>query len=96
MIDLFSYYPARVAKIWRGPALIVQGDRDIQVRPHDADLLKRAMPQAVRLNLKGGTHMLKTPVEGNPLATYTDRTLPLHESLVLGIVDFLADPVKSD
>lgn len=94
MIDLFSYDPVSVASHWRGPVLIVQGDEDIQVRPHDADLLESALPQAHRVNLAGGTHMLKATVEGKPFATYTDRALPLHEELVPGIVGFLGDSSK--
>lgn len=96
MIDLFSYDPVNIARRWQGPALIVQGDDDIQVRPRDADLLKGAMPQAHRLNLARGTHMLKASVEKNPLATYMDRTLPLHEELVPGIVKFIAEAPKPE
>ncbi|SCZ25739.1 hypothetical protein SAMN03080610_00836 [Afifella marina DSM 2698] len=94
MIDLFSYDPVTVAANWQGPVLIVQGDDDMQVRPRDADLLERAMPQAQRMDLAGGTHMLKASVKGDPFATYTDRTLPLHEELVPGIVRFLDEMSK--
>ncbi|MEO9529117.1 alpha/beta fold hydrolase [Roseibium sp.] len=91
MIDLFSYDPAIAAKDWHGPVLIVQGEADIQVRPEDADLLQEALPQARRFDLPGGTHMLKADVEGQPFVTYTDRTLPLHDDLVPGIVRFLEE-----
>lgn len=43
MIDLFSYDPVEVAERWQGPALILQGDADIQLKPHDADLLAAAI-----------------------------------------------------
>ncbi len=89
MIDLFSYDPVSLAKGWRGPVLIIQGDADVQVRPHDADLLESALPQARRIDLAGGTHMLKAAVPGRPFATYTDRALPLHDALVPGIVAFI-------
>lgn len=89
MIDLFSYDPIQVARKWEGPVLIVQGDHDMQVRPHDADLLEHALPQARRLDLAGGTHLLKLFIVGKPLATYADRTLPLHTELVPGIVKFI-------
>ena len=96
MIDLFSHDPVGLAKGWHGPALIVQGDEDVQVRPHDADLLESALPQARRMDLSGGTHMLKAVVPGRPYATYTDRTLPLHDGLVPGIVAFIewASPLR--
>ncbi len=91
MIDLFSHDPAAIAAHWQGPALIIQGDADIQVRTTDADLLQTALPQAQRLALSGATHMLKADVAGQPAATYTDPTLPLHEDLVPGIVRFLEE-----
>lgn len=68
----------------------MQGDADIQLRPLDADLLHTAMPQAERLDLSGGTHMLKADVAGQPLATYTDPGLPLHPDLLPAIAGFLA------
>jgi uncharacterized protein len=91
LIDMFSHDPAVLAAGWRGHALIVQGDADLQLRPFDADLLERAMPQARRIDLSQGTHMLKAEVEGHPLATYRDPTLPLHDELLRGIVRFLGD-----
>jgi len=90
MIDLFSHDPGSIARNWRGPVLIIQGDEDIQVRPHDADLLEAAMPQAERVDLPGGTHMLKAGVAGQPFATYTDPSHPLHGDVVPAIVDFLS------
>ena len=91
LIDIFSHDPAVLAAGWHGHALIVQGDADLQLRPLDADLLERAMPQARRIDLFQGTHMLKAEVEGHPLATYRDPTLPLHDELLRGIVRFLGD-----
>ena len=96
MIDLFSHDPVEIAKEWKGPVLIVQGDEDMQVRPYDADLLEGALPQAHRLNLVGGTHMLKAAVAGNPFATYADPALPLHEALIPGIASFIEETSKSD
>lgn len=90
MIDLFSHDPVAIGRHWRGPVLIVQGDADLQVRPGDAVLLEEAMPQAVRADLSGGTHMLKADVAGQPFATYTDPSLPLHEDLIPAILGFVA------
>lgn len=87
--DVFSHDPADVARHWSGPVLIVQGDADMQVTLQDADRLAAALPQARRIDLAGGTHMLKAEVEGAPLATYRDPTLPLHPDLLPGIVAFL-------
>lgn len=95
MIDLFSYDPKQIAETWHGSTLIVQGDEDMQVHLNDAEMLASAMPQAHRMNLAGGTHMLKLSVKENPFATYTDRSLPLHENLVPGIISFLHASTKS-
>ncbi len=89
MIDLFSYDPVAIAGAWRGAVLIAQGDADMQVKLQDADLLEKAMPQARRIDLAGGTHMLKEEVAGNPMASYADPSLPLHPQLVPAIVKFL-------
>lgn len=95
MVDLFSYDPVSIARAWKGPVLIVQGDKDRQVAPYDADLLEDALPQAQRIDLAEGTHMLKVDIAGNPMATYTDRSLPLHRDLVPGIVRFVrGEPVS--
>lgn len=96
MIDLFSHDPAEIAKEWKGPVLIVQGNEDIQVRPYDASLLEDALPQARRVNLVGGTHMLKAAVAGNPFTTYTDPAQPLHEALISGIVSFIEESSTTD
>lgn len=88
-IDLLKYDPAAAAHDWRGPALILQGDADRQIKPYDADLLAAAMPQAIRMDLTGATHMLKTDISRDPSATYHDPRLPLHPEVVPSIVQFL-------
>ena len=89
MTDLFSYDPADIAGDWGGPALIVQGDADLQVKEIDADRLQTALPNATRLDLPGATHMLKIDVPGDPIATYRDPDLPLHPDLIPGLIQFL-------
>ncbi|WP_297756481.1 alpha/beta fold hydrolase [uncultured Shimia sp.] len=90
MIDLFSYAPAELARAWPGPALILQGDRDLQVKPLDAALLAEALPNATRHDLAGATHMLKSDKPGAPFATYSDPTLPLHPDLIPTLAEFLS------
>ena len=91
MIDLFSYDPAVLAGRWTGPTLIVQGDADMQIKMRDADVLAAAMPQAVRADLTGATHMLKDDVPGQPFLTYTDPAMPLHAGLIPAIAAMLKD-----
>ncbi|WP_225026219.1 alpha/beta hydrolase [Xinfangfangia pollutisoli] len=89
LIDVFAHDPAQLAAGWSGPALIVQGGRDIQVTPADADILARAMPQARRQDLPLATHMLKDDLPGQPFATYANPALPLDPALIPAISAFL-------
>jgi len=89
MTDLFSYDPAQVAAGLDRPALVVQGDADIQVMPEDAALLLGGLPQGQEATLSGGTHMLKADAPGDPLRTYRDPDLPLHPDLIPAIIGFL-------
>lgn len=96
MTDLFSHDPVALAQNWDGPVLIVQGAADMQVRPLDADLLQDAMPHARRLDLPGGTHMLKHDQPGRPFASYSDPDLPLHEGITPAIAAFVADAAEAE
>lgn len=78
--NLFSYDLADLARRWRGPALIIQGD---------ADLLAEALPQAESVALPGGTHILKAQLPDRPFATYRDPSLPLHPDLIRAISGFI-------
>jgi hypothetical protein len=89
--SLFALDPAALAARWAGPALVVQGGRDLQVTAADAARLAAALPQGRRLDLPLATHTLKTDVPGAPLATYADASLPLDPGLVPAIAAFL-DP----
>lgn len=89
MINLFSFDPPEVAVGWTGPTLILQGDADFQIGTKDADMLLKAMPQAKRVTLRGGKHLLKQDVTGNPFATYQNADLPLHPDLIPAIVSFI-------
>lgn len=96
MIDLFSWDPVVVALDWSGPTLIVQGDADTQISTGNAARLAVAMPQAVRVDLPGATHMMKVYDPDNQGSTYTDPTIPLHADLVPAIAGFLADNDPQD
>lgn len=89
MIDLFRYDPAELARGMTLPVIVIQGERDMQVKPQDARLLAEAMPEATIKVMPGITHMLKADVPGAPFATYQDPRLPLGEDIVPAITDFI-------
>ncbi|MBX3110820.1 MAG: acetylxylan esterase [Fimbriimonadaceae bacterium] len=52
--------PVDLAKEFHGPALLVQGDKDVQISvDRDLPLLRSALPHADVMVVKGGTHCLK-------------------------------------
>lgn len=91
MKSWFNYSPAEEIKKLEKPVLIIQGENDIQVAPSEAELLKKACPNAVYVSVSGMNHILKT-ADANPqlnFATYNDPTLPVHETVVSEIVKFV-------
>jgi pimeloyl-ACP methyl ester carboxylesterase len=92
-IDLFSHDPAKLIAAYRGPVLIVQGSRDLQVSPDaDARALAAADPRATLAMVAGANHVLKAVASDDRavnLATYADPALPLAPGVVQPIVDFV-------
>jgi pimeloyl-ACP methyl ester carboxylesterase len=77
----------------RAPVLIVQGARDIQVRPTDAEALKQARPDAELFLVPDAAHTFKAVTDTVMAAqapAYTNPGLPL----VAGVVDSVAAWVK--
>jgi pimeloyl-ACP methyl ester carboxylesterase len=91
LISEFQFDPAMEFKKTSAPALIVQGNTDIQVGVADADLLAAARPDARRLLVDGMNHVLKlaTLDPSDQQAAYTDPTLPLAPALLDGLLPFL-------
>ncbi|MDX2006992.1 MAG: alpha/beta fold hydrolase [Meiothermus sp.] len=91
LISSFRRDPARLMAGLQTPALIVQGTTDIQVAVKDAQALAAANPRARLVLLEGMNHVLKAaPAERNAnLATYFNPSLPLANSLVENIAQFL-------
>lgn len=92
LIDQMALDPAKLARAYRGPVLIVSGARDIQVAAADAEALHHARPDATLLVVPGMTHVLKatdSEARAANLATYRDPALPLAPGLAEGIAAFL-------
>lgn len=86
--------PAEELARSRVPALVLQGDRDVQIPVADARRLAAARP-GVRLTvLPGVSHILKPAPEdraGN-IASYADPALPLAPAAVDAVAEFIARP----
>jgi len=93
-IDLFGRDPAKLIAAYRGPVLILQGERDIQVSvEEDAKKLAAADPRATLALVPAMNHVLKAVASDDRaanVATYGDPSLPLAPGVVERIADFVA------
>jgi uncharacterized protein len=93
LIDLMSYDPPKVLASYKGPVLVLQGERDIQIGADDAKLLAAADTHAKLVLLPAVNHVLKTVDSDDRMAnlkTYFDPKLPLAPGVVETITDFVA------
>ena len=84
--------PATLLAGYTKPVLIMQGMRDLQVAPENAQRLKQADPRAELVFLPDANHVLKavhTPDRSENLAAYTDPHLPLANNVVDAISTFV-------
>ena len=92
LINLFAQDPVRLAATLKLPLLIVQGDRDLQVKVADANALAAAQPKAKLVILPGVNHVLKlvaTDDRAANAATYSDSSLPIAPGVVDAIAGFV-------
>jgi pimeloyl-ACP methyl ester carboxylesterase len=93
VIDLLRQDPVAMTRATDLPILVVQGGRDIQVAPADADALASARPGVVRADFPSMSHVLKdAPADraGN-VASYADPSLPLAPGLAERIAAFVTE-----
>lgn len=92
LIDTFRYDPPALAAKLRVPMLVMQGDRDVQVKPADAQALAKANPGARLAMIPGMTHVLRLAADDSraaSVATYGDASLPVAPALVDAIAAFV-------
>jgi alpha-beta hydrolase superfamily lysophospholipase len=97
LISAFAYDPRQLLAGYAEPVLILQGQRDIQVREADAQALKLANPKATLVLLPDVNHVLKSVASddmGANVATYGNSSLPLAPGVVQSISDFLTSHAK--
>ncbi|QOD61878.1 alpha/beta hydrolase [Polaribacter haliotis] len=72
------------------PVLILNGDKDIQVKIEDANALKSAKPNADFAIIKNMNHVLKTiEKEEDNLKSYFSPDFPISEELIKTVVSFV-------
>jgi pimeloyl-ACP methyl ester carboxylesterase len=95
LISWFRYDPAVEIARLQVPVLVVQGTTDIQVPVSEADILRRARPDAKSLIIPGMNHILKHVVADRAIniASYSDPSLPIVQELVAGVASFVSAAV---
>lgn len=91
LISWFKYNPSTLISQIECPVLIVQGDKDLQIKPEDAQQLANAQPAARLLIIPKMNHILKN-INGDMqenIAAYTNPGLPVNAELVSEIADFI-------
>jgi pimeloyl-ACP methyl ester carboxylesterase len=92
LISVLALDPAALASAYRGPILIVQGQRDIQISEEDARGLRTARPDAELLLVRAMNHVLKdvdSEDRAANLAAYSDPARPISAELPAGIARFI-------
>jgi len=92
LIDMMAYDPAQLAAAFRGPVLIVQGGRDLQISVADARRLAAADAKAKLVVLPGVNHVLKAVASDDRaanFATYSNADLPLAGGVAPAIAAFV-------
>lgn len=94
LISLFRQNPAQAFAALQVPALVVQGEHDIQVGVEDADALVAANPRARKVLIPGMNHVLRiVPLDmKQQVASYNNPNLPL----AAGLADALSGFIKGN
>src|SRR5690606_37036672 len=92
LVSLLREDPLAAFAATQMPALVLQGDRDIQVGVADAQALASAPPAVQLAIIEGMNHVLREVGEQtDPLASYDDPSRPLSPGLQPVLLRFLID-----
>jgi hypothetical protein len=86
--------PVRLLAALTHPAIVVQGETDVQVTPVDARALASAHPDIALALLPGVNHVLKEAsgaTAKDQLISYTDPSIPLAPAVVPTIANWILD-----
>jgi pimeloyl-ACP methyl ester carboxylesterase len=84
--------PPAAMRAVRQPVLIVQGGRDLQVTPRDAELLKSSRPAATLVVVPLANHVLKQAADttlAGQMPTYQNPAVPIMPEVVNAIADWV-------
>ncbi|WP_088323061.1 alpha/beta hydrolase family protein [Polaribacter tangerinus] len=85
-----QYNPAKEIKKIKTPILIVQGDKELQVKIEDANLLKKAKPSSKLVIIKNMNHVLKEiNSDSENMSSYYSDKFPISEKLIEVVVQFI-------
>ncbi|GKV57451.1 hypothetical protein NCCP2222_33980 [Sporosarcina sp. NCCP-2222] len=93
MMSMMAYDPVDSLKQLSIPVLVINGDRDLQVVPADAEALHQAKPESKMVIVPNMNHVLKDSSENREenIATYTNPDLPLAKGLMEAVVPFIQE-----
>ena len=91
IISWMKYNPAEEIKKLRIPVLLINGTKDLQVQVMDAELLKKAKPDAKLEIITDMNHLLKEikTDEKENIASYSNATLPVMPVVIDKIAEFV-------
>lgn len=82
--------PLEEIKNVKVPALIINGDKDLQVQVADAEKLKKAKPDATLIIIKNMNHVLKEiEKDEDNTKSYMSEDFPVSKQLIQTIVEFV-------
>ena len=93
LISWMKYNPQEEIAKLEIPVLLINGSKDLQIDPSEAELLKKANPDASLVIIDKMNHVLKE-IEGDELEnskSYNEPSRPLHPKLAALIADFIQD-----
>jgi fermentation-respiration switch protein FrsA (DUF1100 family) len=91
MISWIKYNPQNEIKKLQIPVLLINGTKDLQVTVSEAELLKKAKPEAKLVIIENMNHIFKE-IKGDDaenMKSYSDPNLPVTEKLVTAINLFI-------
>ena len=92
MRSFAEFVPPAAMRAVRQPVLIVQGGRDLQVTPRDAELLKSGRPDARLVIVPLANHVLKQAAEttlAGQMPLYQNPASPIMPEVVNAIADWI-------